>query len=100
MNADEGNLKQASETTSAGEPTGPPVDPEERPRIEPSDALPTEDDDEPGLVEEAKSLFSEGESEDELQPTVTAGVEPTPPPAEPAERPRIEPSDALPGDDK
>jgi hypothetical protein len=101
MNADDGNLREASETTSAAEPTGPPVDPEERPSIEPDDALPTGDDDEPSLTEKAKSLFSDGEPDENPGPSVTtSGSEPTPPPADPAERPRIEPSDALPTSDK
>jgi len=81
------------------EPTPPPVDPAERPRIEPTDALPTgEREEESGLIERAKSLFTAEKTDDETDPgrAASSAVEPTPPPVDPAERPRIEPTDALP----
>jgi len=102
MNDDNGNPRQPPEATSAAEPTGPPVDPAERPRIEPSDALPTDGQkEEPGLVETAKSFLSDDKSDVNPQPRpATSAAEPTPPPVDPDDRPRIEPSDALPSDQK
>lgn len=69
--------------TSPEEPTPPPVDPEDRPTIEPSDALPTEASSDPVTA---------------LEETRTQ--EPTPPPVDPADRPTITPSDALPTKDR
>jgi len=101
MNANNANSGQTSGTTSAAEPTGPPVDPAERPTIEPTDALPTEENNEPGLVEAAKTFFGdETPDEDSQRLTATSAAEPTPPLIDPAERPRIEPTDALPTDEK
>lgn len=73
MTADDGTRT----TVSGQEPAPPPVDPADRPTIEPSDALPTE----------APPVPASGH---------TSGEEPTPPPVDPADRPTIEPGDALP----
>jgi hypothetical protein len=98
MNVNEENRFPASAANSTREPTPPPVDPADRPTIEPTDALPTEKQDEPGLLDKAKSLFSDEATGDAPAPApVTASrVEPTPPPVNPADRPTIEPTDALP----
>ena len=86
--------------SSAVEPTPPPVDPAERPSIDPTDALPTgeQQDEASGLIEGAKSLFSAVKTVEDTAPggAASSAVEPTPPPVDPAERPRIEPTDALP----
>lgn len=102
MSADDGNRTPAPAATPQGEPTPPPIDPAERPRIEPTDALPTEDHEEPSLLDEAKALLTEKTGDEESSPTPaeTPAAEPTPPPADPADRPRIEPTDALPTDDQ
>jgi hypothetical protein len=67
----------------------PPGDPAERPTIEPTDALPTEDLDEPD--QDRKSAGGTVPA-----PPPSSGEEPAPPPADPAQRPTIEPTDALP----
>ena len=100
MNDDFASPRPTSETTSAAEPTGPPVDPAHRPRIEPTDALPAEEDEKPGIADKAKSLLGDGEHDSRPAQPVTPGEEPMPPQVDPAERPRIEPADALPTEEK
>jgi hypothetical protein len=100
MDDDMNSARSTPETTSAAEPSGPPVDPAERPRIEPTDALPADEDGKPGLAEKAKSFLGDGEHDSRPAQPATPGEEPTPPPVNPAERPRIEPADALPTEEK
>jgi hypothetical protein len=106
MIANDETGSSAAGNTSAEEPTPPPAAPSERPRIEPTDALPSEDQDDTGLLDKAKSLVGnegpdqEGTDEDSSpSPASTPERAPKPPPVDPADRPRIEPTDALPNDE-
>ena len=94
------NRTTEEDVRSAQDPEPPPVRPAGRPTIEPTDAMPSEGAGQPGILHEVTSSFREEDDEgsDTSAPRADAAAEPSPPPVDPADRPTIEPADAMPTD--
>jgi hypothetical protein len=90
MTANDHDQDPSAAAASTVEPTGPPADLADRPSIEPVDALPTDEQDEPGPVHDRTTDAPAAPA------AANPAVEPTPPPLDPADRPHIEPTDGLP----